>query len=121
MPLERQGARIQENREIFGRGGSATRYVMRQRMIAIGDDFWIENAQGKRAFEVDGEVLCKIQERMLRIKDSMEVKGPNGKRLRMVSCIDVASRRQSNLCFQPHDGQCVVFLRNSVNLDRLLC
>jgi uncharacterized protein YxjI len=100
MPFGRRRARRQEERQTFGRGGSATRYVMRERMIAIGDDFWIENAQGERAFEVDGkalrirntllfkdrhgEVLCKIQERMLRIKDSMEVKGPNGERLAIV-------------------------------------
>ncbi len=97
MPFGRRRARKQEERQTFGRSGSANRYVMRQRMIAIGDDFWIENAQGERAFEVDGkalrirdtllfkdrhgETLCKIQERMLRIKDSMEVKGPNGERL----------------------------------------
>ena len=90
----------QDERQTFGRGGNATRYQMRQQIIAIGDDFWIENSQGQRVFKVDGKALrvrktlkfedrnrrelCKIQERMLRIKDSMEVEGPNGEQLAMV-------------------------------------
>jgi len=89
-----------EERQTFGRGGSANRYQMRQKMVAIGDDFWIENEQGQRVFKVDGKALrvrqtlvfedahgrelAKIQERMLRIKDSMEIEGPNGEQLAMV-------------------------------------
>jgi uncharacterized protein YxjI len=89
-----------EERRTFGRGGDAIHYQMRQRMIAIGDDFWIENDRGERAFKVDGKALrvrqtlafedpngnelCRIQERMLRIKDSMEIEGPNGERMAMV-------------------------------------
>jgi uncharacterized protein YxjI len=73
---------------------------MRQKMVAIGDDFWIENDQGQRVFKVDGKALrvretlkfedasgnelCTIQERMLRVKDSMEIEGPGGQRLAMV-------------------------------------
>jgi len=73
---------------------------MRQNLISIGDDFWIENERGQRMFKVDGKALrvrqtlifedtdghelYKIQERMLRIKDSMEIEGPNGERRAMV-------------------------------------
>ena len=62
---------------------------MREKMFAIGDDFWIENADGERAFKVDGkalrirqtlvlespsgEELYKIQEKKLSIRDKMEV------------------------------------------------
>ena len=69
-------------------------------MVAIGDDFWIENDQGQKVFKVDGKALrvrdtlkfedahgnelCKIQERMLRVKDSMEIEGPDGKRVAMI-------------------------------------
>jgi uncharacterized protein YxjI len=69
-------------------------------MISIGDDFWIENEQGQKAFKVDGKALrvrqtlifedargqelCKIQERMLRVKDTMEIEGPNGQQMAMV-------------------------------------
>jgi uncharacterized protein YxjI len=73
---------------------------MRQKMVSIGQDFWIENDQGQKVFKVDGKALrvrntlkfedasgnelCKIQERMLRVKDSMEIEGPGGERLAMV-------------------------------------
>jgi uncharacterized protein YxjI len=73
---------------------------MRQKMVAIGDDFWIENERGQKVFKVDGKALrvrqtlifedahgtelCKIQEKMLRIKDSMEIKGPRGEQMATV-------------------------------------
>jgi uncharacterized protein YxjI len=73
---------------------------MVQKMVAIGDDFFIENDQGQRVFKVDGKALrvretlifrdmegreiCKIQERIARLRDSMEVEGPGGERLAMV-------------------------------------
>ena len=77
-----------------------SRYVMREKMFSIGDDSWIEDDSGQRAYRVDGKALrmrrtlkledldgnelCKIQERMLRIKDSMEIEGPNGESIAMV-------------------------------------
>ena len=88
--------RRQERRE----GSGGTRYQMRQRMISIGDDYVIENDRGERAFKLDGKALrirktilfkdmdghelCKIQERMLHVRDSMEIEGPDGKRIAMV-------------------------------------
>jgi uncharacterized protein YxjI len=30
---------------------------MREKLFAIGDDFWIENADGERMFKVDGKAL----------------------------------------------------------------
>jgi uncharacterized protein YxjI len=90
----------QEDRQEFGRGGTAEHYQMRQNLISIGDDFWIENDRRERKFKVDGKALrirqtlifedangqelCKIQERIARIKDSMEIEGPGGERLAMV-------------------------------------
>lgn len=78
----------------------ATHYQMRQNLVSIGDDFWIENDRGQRVFRVDGKALrvrqtlafedasghelCKIQERMMRIKDSMEIEGPGGETVAMV-------------------------------------
>jgi uncharacterized protein YxjI len=90
----------QEDRSFGRRGGGNTRYQMRQRMVTIGDDFWIENEAGQKAFKVDGKALrlrktlkfedahgqelCHIQEKVARIKESMEIEGPNGERLAMV-------------------------------------
>jgi uncharacterized protein YxjI len=67
----------------------ATRYQMREKLFAIGDDFWIENQDGERVFKVDGkalrvrstfilkdaggEDLYKIQHKDLHIRDTMEV------------------------------------------------
>jgi uncharacterized protein YxjI len=73
---------------------------MRQKLVSIGDDFWIKDEHGKKAFKVDGkalrirktlkfkntqgQTLYQIQERKLRVKDSMEVEDANGKRVAMV-------------------------------------
>jgi uncharacterized protein YxjI len=66
-----------------------TRYQMREKLFAIGDDFWVETEGGDRAFKVDGkalrarstfilestsgEELFKIQEKKLHIRDTMEI------------------------------------------------
>jgi uncharacterized protein YxjI len=33
------------------------RYVMRKKLFAIGDDYWIEDEQGRQVLKVDGKVL----------------------------------------------------------------
>jgi uncharacterized protein YxjI len=83
---------------------------MRQRMISIGDDNVIENDQGDRVFKLDGKALrirktilfqdmdgrelCKIQERMLHIRDTMEIEGPGGDRIAMVHKAMIAPFRE---------------------------
>ncbi|MBL8103735.1 MAG: LURP-one-related family protein [Anaerolineales bacterium] len=73
----------------------SNRYKIRQNLISIGDDFWIENEEGKKVFKVDGKVLrirktlvfenaqgkklAQIQERLLAIKDTMVVEDGDGK------------------------------------------
>jgi uncharacterized protein YxjI len=65
------------------------RFVMREKLLAIGDDFWIENDQGERAYKVDGKAvrmrqtfvledasgneLAKIQERKLSVRDKIAI------------------------------------------------
>jgi uncharacterized protein YxjI len=65
------------------------RFLMREKLLAIGDDFWIENAQGERAYKVDGKALrvrktfvlenaagsevARIQERKLSIRDKIAI------------------------------------------------
>jgi len=76
------------------------RYKIRQNLISIGDDFWIENEEGKRVFKVDGKVLrirktlvfedvngkklAQIQERLLTIKDTMVVEDADGKDIAVI-------------------------------------
>jgi uncharacterized protein YxjI len=94
------GSRRQADRQPFGRSVSANRYRMRERLVSIGDDFWIENEAGDKLFRVDGKALrmrqtlifedahgntlAKVQERMLRVKDSMQIDGPHGETLAVV-------------------------------------
>lgn len=89
-----------EEREAFGRGGSANRFQMRQKLISIGDDYWIENEDGDRVFHVDGKALrlrdtfdledahgnqiCRIQTRVLHIRDSMAIEDTDGNQLALV-------------------------------------
>jgi uncharacterized protein YxjI len=62
---------------------------MRQRMLSVGDDYWIEDDEGRRAFHVNGKALrlrqtfvledaqgnevAKIQERKLSVRDKMAI------------------------------------------------
>jgi uncharacterized protein YxjI len=62
---------------------------MRQRLLSIGDDYWIEDEDGRRAFRVDGKALrvrqtfvledaqgdevATIQERKLSVRDKMAI------------------------------------------------
>jgi uncharacterized protein YxjI len=87
--------RLRERRE-----GGAEHYRMRQKLVSIGDDYWIENERGERVYKVDGKALrlretlifedaggaelVKIQERMLRVRDSMEIEDRDGRRVAMV-------------------------------------
>ena len=70
-------------------GPAGTRYRMREKVFAIGDDFWIDTEDERHAFKVDGkalrirrtfilegpsgEQLFKIQEKKLHIRDTMEI------------------------------------------------
>ena len=90
----------QQDRSFGRRGSGNNRYQMRQKLVSIGDDFWIENEAGQKAFKVDGkalrvrktlkfenpqgQTLCQIQERMMRVKDSMEVEDANDSRVALV-------------------------------------
>jgi uncharacterized protein YxjI len=70
------------------------RYIMRQRVFAIGQDFTINNAAGEPAFKIDGKVrmikeslkfrdmqgnlLYKLDEKVIRIRESFDILKPDG-------------------------------------------
>jgi uncharacterized protein YxjI len=70
------------------------RYRMRERLISIGDDYWIDDEQDRHAFRVNGKALrlrktflledaggaevAKIQERKLSVRDKMEIERAGG-------------------------------------------
>ncbi|MFF8260922.1 LURP-one-related/scramblase family protein [Streptomyces virginiae] len=47
------------------------KYLVRDKMLAIGDDCWIEDEDGRHAFLVDGKAL--------RLRDTLELKDPDGR------------------------------------------
>jgi uncharacterized protein YxjI len=74
------------------RGGGAAagrRYKMQEKLLSIGDDYWIEDESGERVFKVNGKALrvrdtfvledpagrerAKIQERKLSVRDTMKI------------------------------------------------
>ena len=70
-------------------GDDGTKYQMREKIFAIGDDYWIETDGGERAFKVNGKAarirdtfvletpggdeLFTIQEKKLSVRDKMEI------------------------------------------------
>jgi len=86
--------RRQERREERRGGGAAGPEVfqMREKLIAIGDDYWIETSAGRRAYKVDGKalrvrdtftirdagggVVATMQERVARVRDTMKIDRP---------------------------------------------
>jgi uncharacterized protein YxjI len=71
------------------RGSGGTTYRMREKVFALGDDYWVENDAGERAFKVDGKVLrlrntfvledpsgaelYKVQKKLLKVRDTMGI------------------------------------------------
>src|SRR5215203_779163 len=77
-----------------GDGPGPNTYQMKQRMFSIGDDFWIENGAGQRAFKVDGKALrirktlhlqdangadrFLIKEKLVSVREVMTIENPAG-------------------------------------------
>jgi len=86
-----------------------TRYKITQKLLSIGDDFWIEDQDGKKVFKVDGKTLrirktlvfedahgnklCQIKERLLSIKDSMVIEDPHGRDIAVIKKALIAPLR----------------------------
>ena len=76
-----------------------TKYRMREKMFAIGDDFWIENEAGERAFKVDGKAL--------RIRDTFVLEDASGGELYKIQekKLTSATRWRSSAAGDRRDGQ----------------
>lgn len=77
-----------------------TTYQMRQKLVSIGDDYWIEDNNGDRVYKIDGKALrlretllfedrngnelYKIQSKMLHIRDTMEIEDGHGHKVATV-------------------------------------
>ncbi|MFF2007632.1 LURP-one-related/scramblase family protein [Streptomyces sp. NPDC058195] len=47
------------------------RFLVRERLFAVGDDYWIEDTDGRKVFLVDGKAL--------RVRDTFELKDTQGR------------------------------------------
>ena len=77
------------------RGLDGPTFKMREKLMAIGDDFWIEDEDGHRVFKVNGKAarlretfiledasgneVSKIQEKKLTVRDKMTIERGNTK------------------------------------------
>jgi uncharacterized protein YxjI len=71
------------------------RYLLKQKIVSIGDDFYIENERGEQVFHIDGKILtirdtlifkdmhgrelCHIKEKLVKVRDTMYIENPDGK------------------------------------------
>jgi uncharacterized protein YxjI len=106
---DRRRERREERRD-ERRGVGRTTYRMRQKLVAIGDDSWIEDEQGRRVFKVNGKAmrirdtlifedaggneLLKLQERKLRVRDTMTIEDPSGRTVATVKKAMISPLRE---------------------------
>lgn len=71
------------------------RFQMREKMISVGDDYWIEDESGEKVFKVNGKAMrirdtwklenanhdtvAEIQEKKLSVRDRIEIEFPGGR------------------------------------------
>lgn len=75
------------------------RYILRQKIVSIGNDYWVENEQGEKVYEIDGKIglyknfifkdahgkkLVKIHKAILTVKETMEIENSDGEKLAVV-------------------------------------
>ena len=79
-----------------------THYQMREKMFAIGDDFWIEK-DGERAFKVNGKAL--------RVRDTLVLESPAGEELFTIQEKKLSVRDKMEI---EHDGKTVATIKKAL-------
>ncbi len=80
-----------------------TTYQMREKMFAIGDDYWIETDGGERAFKVDGKAL--------RFRETLVLEGPGGEEIYKIQEKKLTVRDKMAI---ERDGQTVATVRKAL-------
>src|SRR5687767_5856773 len=84
------GRRAGRDTMFRNRGGGddvpADVFIMREKLASIGDDFWIENGAGQKAYKVDGKAV--------RVRETLVLQDMNGQEVatikeKLVSVRDV--------------------------------
>jgi uncharacterized protein YxjI len=71
------------------RGGDTVKFKMQEKLLSIGNDFWVEDEDGERVYKVDGKAIrfretfvledtagnevARIKEKKLAIRDTMTI------------------------------------------------
>lgn len=80
------------------------KYVMKERLFGIGDDHWIENEHGDKAYLVDGKVL--------RLRDTFELKDQTGEVVAVIKKKVVTVRDAMKI--ENRDGDVVATVREKL-------
>jgi uncharacterized protein YxjI len=79
------------------------RYVVRERIFSIGDDFWITDDEGNRVFLVDGKAL--------RLRETLELKDGSGAVIATVRKKLLSMRDTMEI---EHDGTVIATVRRAL-------
>jgi uncharacterized protein YxjI len=79
------------------------KYLLRDRMFSIGDDFWITTEHGEKVFLVDGKVL--------RISDTFELKDAHGHKVAVIKKKLVSIRDAMKI---ERDGEVIATVRKKL-------
>lgn len=88
------------------RGGIAAgthRYMMHEKLMSIGDDSWVENEQGQKAFKIDGKAM--------RARDTLVLEDPEGREVASFQQHPVAVRDTMTV---ERDGREVARIRKAI-------
>ena len=80
-----------------------TKFQMREKMFAIGDDYWIETDGGEHAFKVDGKAM--------RLRKTLVIEGPSGEELFTVQERKLSVRDKMAI---EHDGDTVATVKKAL-------
>jgi uncharacterized protein YxjI len=84
-------------------GDEGTKYRMREKLFAIGDDYWIEDDEGERVFKVNGKAM--------RIRDTFVIEDPSGTELFKVQEKKLSVRDKMQI---ERDGQTVATVKKAL-------
>jgi uncharacterized protein YxjI len=86
---------------------------MREKLVSIGDDFWIEDEQGNRAYRVDRKAAREVaRRRKLSVRDKMAIER-DGETIATVVINDVA------VCLQVAAGSKYEIERDGATIARV--
>ncbi len=67
-------------------------YLIRKQLIALGDDFWVENEAGERVFHIDGKVLRPRDTYVVETADGQELLTIKEQRLKLRTTFKIERR-----------------------------